>query len=337
MTERDNITQQHVPSERVAGEDFIHYWIRLFENKDAYGLSCEQIADLLNRDQGVSYGESKWRKDYSMFTKGREYERRLMNGSICNRILCLSDFHVPFHLPISTFEPYVGKVDTLILNGDIGDCQAISKFPKAYRISPMEELIQTRTFLIELIEFLKPKKVICLYGNHDLRFQNYLSKHLDTDILELMPKTSLELILLDGFKHYDKKTHTKSSYLPLCEEIDSVDIEYVDSWYTQVGDAIFCHPIAFSSSILQTANRAVSYFRNEGFAFKQLICAHTHRIGSYKVGDTMLYEQGCCCDVQKMNYHDGLLTPSQQAGYIFLGQDAQGNTIPSSVELISLK
>lgn len=336
MIGHDNTDIHQESYQRLQGEDFIHYWIRLFENKESYGLSCDQIAELLNRDQGVDYGESKWRKDFAMFTKGREYERKLLSGSITNRILCLSDFHVPFNLPVDTFSSYAGKVDTLVLNGDIGDCQAISKFPKAYRISPMEELIQTRAFLIDLIELIHPKKVICLYGNHDIRFQSYLAKHLDTDILELMPKTSLELILVDGFKHYDKKAHAKYTYLPLLDELHDVEIEYIDSWYTQIGDAIFCHPIAFSSAILQTANRAVTYFRNEGFNFKQLICAHTHRLGSYKIGDTMLYEQGCCCDTRAMNYHDGQLTASQREGYIYLGQDATGKTIPSSVNLVSL-
>lgn len=332
----DNMENPTQVYDRNPGEDFIHYWIRLFENKEAYGLSCEAIAALLNQDQGVDYGESKWRKDFAMFTKGREYERKLMVGSVANRILCLSDFHVPFNLPIDTFHSYIGKVDTLVLNGDIGDCQAISKFPKAYRISPMEEIIQTRAFLIELIEMLHPKKVVCLYGNHDIRFQSYLAKNLDTDFLELMPKTSLELILIDGFRHYDKKAHTKSTYPPLKDEIQDIEIEYIDSWYTQIGDAIFCHPIAFSSTIMQTANKAMTYFRNEGFVFKQLICAHTHRVGSYRIGNTMIYEQGCCCNTKEMNYHDGQLTNSQREGYIYFGQDVSGNTIQSSVELVSL-
>ena len=47
-----------------------------------------------------------------------------------------------------------------------------------------------------------------LYTSHDLRFQNYLAKNLDSDILELMPKTALELILIDGFNHYNKELHT---------------------------------------------------------------------------------------------------------------------------------
>lgn len=125
------------------------------------------------------------------------------NDMVATRILSLSDLHIPFQKPVETFKQYSGKVDVLQLNGDLGDCQAISKFNKTYRVNPMEELIETRHYMVQLIEMIRPKKVVVTYGNHDIRFQNYMSKNLDTDILELMPKTSLELIFVDGFTHYD--------------------------------------------------------------------------------------------------------------------------------------
>lgn len=321
---------------RNQGEPFTDYFVRLFEHKDEYGLCCDEIAVLLNDEQGTDYGESKWRKDYAMFSKGRAYERSLRDGSIANRILCLSDFHVPFQLPVETFADYAGRVDTLVLSGDIGDCQSLSKFPKAYRVSPMEELIETRSYLITLIDYIKPKKVVVLYGNHDIRFQSYLAKNLDSDILELMPQTSLELIFVDGFKHYDKRLLAKVSYPALKDVIEDVEIDYIGNWHTQIGDTIFCHPIAFSGGIMKTAEKAMGYFRNEGSDFSTLVLAHTHRIGSYKMGDTMLYEQGCCCDVNKLHYGDGKLTPSQKEGFIYFGQDINGHTIASSVELVAL-
>lgn len=321
---------------RQIGEPFTDYWIRLCEHKDRYQLTYDMIAELLNADQGTSYTECKWRKDYAMFSRGREYERKHAGMIADNRILCLSDFHVPFQLPVSTFIEYTGKVDTLVLNGDIGDCQAISKFPKTYRISPMEELIATRGYLIELIGTIQPKTVVCTYGNHDIRFQNYLTKSLDSDILELMPQTSLELLLVDGFNHYDKRQMTKVWYEPLTKVFPDIDIVYTDKWWCQVGDAVFCHPYAFSSAMMKTADRAMQHFRNEGFRFKTLVMAHTHRLGSYKVGDTMLYEQGCCCDVEQLHYGDGKLTPSQKEGFIYFGQDVHGNTIPETVRLVSL-
>lgn len=321
---------------RQQGEDFISWFIRLFENKADYGLTCEDIASLLNEDQGTDYSESKWRKDFKMFNKGREYERKLRFGSVENRILCLSDQHVPFQLPASTFAKYCGRVDTLVLNGDIADCQAISKFPKTYRVSPMDELIEARQYMIDLIEVIQPKEVVVIYGNHDIRFQSYMARSLDSDILELMPQTSLELICIDGFHHYNKRSRTKVYYPPLTEVLDEVKITYVDNWYAQIGDTIFCHPIAFSTGIMKTADKAVDYFRNAGMVFKNLVMAHTHRVGFYKEGSTTMYEQGCCCDVKKCHYADGKLTAPQKEGYVYLGQDINGNTIAESVDLVSL-
>lgn len=248
-------------------------------------------------------------------------------------ILSVSDLHVPFQLDYHLLADY-RNVDILQLNGDISDNQAISRFPKAYRVSPMEEIIQTRKYLIDLIEYIKPKKVIVNYGNHDIRFQNYLAKNLDTDLLELMPKTSLESILVDGFRHYDKRERTKVEYKPLVDVFDDVIIEYTDNWYCQIGDTIFCHPTAYSSGILKTAEKAMLWFRNEGFDFANLVMAHTHRSGQYTIGNTTIYEQGAFCNTKANNYSNGKLVNSQKEGFIFMSQDSSGKTIKSKTRLV---
>lgn len=298
-------------------------------------MNCTQIAELLNFENGQNFGESTYRKRYTAFKAGRLYEQQKDSKGVATRILSISDTHVPFQLPISTYENYVGRVDILQLNGDIGDCQAISKFPKSYRVSPMEELIETRQYLIDLIEYINPTKVVVNYGNHDLRFQNYFSKNLDTDLLELMPKTSLELILVDGFHHYNKRMKTKVWYEPLQKEFYDLEIDYTDNWFCQIGDTIFCHPLAFNSGLLKTAERAMYFFRNEGKQFTNLIMAHTHRIGNYMIGNSTIFEQGCCCDVSKANYSDGRLVNSQKEGFLYLCQDKNGNVINYKQECLN--
>lgn len=321
---------------RKKDELFDDYFVRLFENKLSYGLSCQDIADILNAETGVTYGESKWRKEYAAFHRGMMYAKAKAMRGVKNRILCISDTHVPYQLPVNTFAEYAGVTDTLVLNGDIADCQAISKFPKTYRVSPMSELIQTRQYLIDLINYIAPQRVVINYGNHDIRFQQYLAKNLDTDILELMPKTALELIVTDGFNHYDKQAGTKTYYAPIQEVIEGVEIIYTDSWFCQIGETIFCHPSAFSSGILKTAEKAVQYFRNEGHVFNALVMAHTHRVGEYKQGNTVLYEQGCCCDVTKQHYADGRLVSSQKEGYIYICHDDNGNVIREHSRLVEI-
>jgi predicted phosphodiesterase len=321
---------------RFDGESFDDYFVRLFENAPMYNLKCQEIADLLNEECGEQYNESKWRKDFKLFDRGRIYERNKFERGVVTRILSISDLHVPFQKPIETFEEYIGRIDILQINGDVCDFAAISKFPKAYRSSPMEEMIAARQYLIDLIEYLRPKKVVVTYGNHDIRFQTYLIKNLDSDILELMPETSLELICVDGFTHYDKKLRAKVKYEPLCKIFDNVEIEYTGSWFCKIGRTIFCHPLAFKSGIMKTSQDALTWFRNEGHDFDCLVMAHTHRLGSYVIGNTVIYEQGACCETKKMHYNDGRLTMSQKEGFLYLCLDKDGNLLREQSKLISI-
>lgn len=262
-----------------------------------------------------------------------EYDNYLygQNGTAL-KVLHISDLHVPFQKPIETFSKYINRVDILVLNGDISDMQGISKFPKTYRVSPMEELIETRNYIIELISYIKPQKVMISYGNHDLRFQNYFQRNLDTDALELMPKTSLELIVEDGFTHHDKRWGSKVKYSPIKEVFENVDIEYIDNWYTKIGKTICCHPVTYKSATLKTATDAVAWFLKNGHDFSSLIMAHTHRVGYTKIGDIDVYESGCCCETSKLNYNEGKLIDPQKEGFIYFCQDTNGNIIKDKLE-----
>lgn len=321
---------------RKTDESYDDYRVRLFENKDTYKINCQQIADLLNFESGNNFNESTYRKFYAAFNEGRKYEQKKNFNGVCNRILSLSDFHVPFQLPIETFSEYVEKVDVLQINGDVLDCQSLSKFSKVYRISQMEEIIGGRQYLIDLIEFINPKEVVITFGNHDLRLQNYLSKNLDTDLLELMPQTALELIFVDGFNHYDKRSKSKIWYEPLNKVFSKVKVDYTSNWFCQIGETIFCHPLAFNSGILKTSERAMQWFRNEGYIFTSLVMAHTHRIGEYIIGNTTTYEQGCCCDVKSNSYIDGRLVNSQKEGFLYICQDKDGKIIKDKTKQIVL-
>lgn len=58
---------------RLPQEDFDTYALRLYENKSQYGLNSESIAELLNKESGLSKTESAFRKFYTAFRKGRDY------------------------------------------------------------------------------------------------------------------------------------------------------------------------------------------------------------------------------------------------------------------------
>lgn len=318
--------------QRLEGEDLDGWEIRccLAKKRGTTNLDWIEIRDML----GLDITPDQLRKQAVGYEK---YDNHIHGyNSVATTILSVSDLHVPFQLPKELLSDYVNRTDILQLNGDISDMQSISTFPKAYRVSPMEEIIETRKYLIELIEYINPKKVVITYGNHDIRFQSYLAKNLDSDLLELMPKTSLELIFVDGFRHFDKRERTKVEYKPLKDVFENIEIEYVDNWYCQINDTIFCHPMAYSSGILKTAEKAMLWFRNEGFNFTRLVMAHTHRSGQYTIGNTTIYEQGAFCDVKKNNYSDGKLFNSQKEGFIFMCQDHEGNTIDDKTKLVVL-
>lgn len=317
----------------------IHDWaLRLYANAKEYGIDCEEIGQLLNAKTGTDKTESAWRKYYKAFREGIDYERNSKLRAVKERILVLSDFHYPFNKPIETFSAYKDRTDTLVLNGDLMDCTSISKFSKSFRINPLEEMIGTRQYLIDLIEYLKPKKVVATYGNHELRLGAYLAKNLNNELQELMPETALDYLFEDGFTYYDRRNRVKVRYTPITEVFPEVEIVYSHSWWYQDPKTgiVFCHPKAFSTQPMKTAERAMGFFRNEGLVFDTLVMAHTHRLGSYKIGKTMLYEQGCCCDTKKMSYSDGLLVNEQKEGFLYLCADEDGHIVSDATELVAL-
>lgn len=322
---------------RRSGEQYYDYMIRLFDLQDKRELTCEDIAELLNYETGEAKGESAYRKFFRAFQDGREYEQKKREAGVYTRILCLSDLHVPFELPLNTYAEYAGKIDILVLNGDLLDMQSISRFPKVYRESPMDELIKCRQYLIDLIEMLKPSEVYATIGNHEVRFQNYLSKNLDTDLLELMPMTALDLIFEDGIRRYDKRTKAKVWYDPLIKVFPEIKIHFNSDWKVKVGSVWFAHPFAFSSENLKTAERAMDFFlKNDPDKFQAVVLAHTHRTGDMKKGLLTIYEQGACCHVDKMNYTDGRLSDKQQKGFMLICLDKDGNLLYEATKRIVL-
>ena len=318
---------------RNDNETDFEYKLRLCKSKinKEIDLDWQEIVDLLKLEVSADHLR---KTAYGII----EYDTYIHGfDGVATTILSVSDLHVPFQLPISTFSDYVSKIDILQINGDVADCQALSKFSKQYRISPMEEMIQGRQYLIDIIEYIKPKKVVVTYGNHDKRFANYFAKNLDTDILELLPDTSLELILVDGFKHYDKRTKSKVQYDPLCEVFDDVEIVYAGDWKCKIGKTWFVHPLAYRQGTLATAEQAMNYLhRTEKETFDCVVMAHTHAVGDTKKGFIRLFEQGACCDVNKMNYMDGRLSNPQKMGFALICQNKDGDIIEDKSKVIVL-
>lgn len=99
-----------------------------------------------------------------------------------NRILVLSDVHIPFHdnKAIRLAIEYGHKIDanTILLNGDIFDFYAGSKFVKDSRIVNWKAEIESGKQFIEYIIAEFPKaKIIFKIGNHEERFEIYMMQN----------------------------------------------------------------------------------------------------------------------------------------------------------------
>jgi hypothetical protein len=70
--------------EKKDEESFLDYHIRLFANKETYGIDSYEIAELLNKEYGSNYSESKWRKDYAAYVYWKDY---IMNKNLDKEIL----------------------------------------------------------------------------------------------------------------------------------------------------------------------------------------------------------------------------------------------------------
>lgn len=318
--------------ERKDGESRFEYKLRLCLAKlnKEIDLDWAEIAALIGEDVSADH----LRKTAYGF---KEYFDYIHNGvGVANRILSISDTHVPYQLPLTTFKDYIDIVDTLVLNGDLLDMQSLSKFPKMYRISFMEELIQGRQYLIDLIEYIKPKSVHIVVGNHDARMGSYLAKNIDSDILELMPNNPLDLIVDMGFTHYDKRNKTRITYEPIRNKFNDVEVIYDCKWWCRVGESIFCHPLAFSSGTLKTTEKALTYFNSIREYPEVVVMAHTHKLAECVTGGVYLYEQGTCSRIEELDYMDGRLSVPQQKGFIYLCHDDKGKLIKEKTKLIKV-
>lgn len=251
------------------------------------------------------------------------------------RILCISDVHIPFNLPVDIFSDYKGIVDTIIVNGDLLDCFSASSYPKKFKINMDEELVLGRQYLIDLINLISPKKIMFTLGNHEYRLQKYCIDRLSTELMGIIPTDPLDMIINEGFKVNDLRNKTQTTYSSIREVFNNLEIVYEKDWWIKEGNVIFCHPMNYSSGMLKTTEKAVNYFLRIDRSFSGLVMSHTHKIGSFVQGDIKMYEQGCVCDLNKLDYNNGKLVIPNQNGFMYIGLDDEGNIIDSKTKIVT--
>ena len=319
---------------RLENETPFEWKLRLCKaklNKDI-DLDWSEIADTLELDVSADHLR---KTAYGLM----EYDNYIHNcEGASERILCISDIHIPFNLPVDIFASYKGIVDTIIINGDLLDCFSCSSFPKKFKVNLDEELVLGRQYIIDLINMISPKKVMFTMGNHEFRMQRYYSDRLSNELLGIIPTDPLRMIIDKGFEVKDERNKTQTQYSSIREVFEDTNIEiiYEQEWWIKEGNVIFCHPLNYSSGMLKTTEKAVNYFLRVDRTFTGIVMGHTHKIGSFTQGGIKMYEQGCVCDLNKLDYNNGKLIIPNQNGFMYIALNSDGDIIDSKTRIITL-
>lgn len=232
------------------------------------------------------------------------------------KMLVLSDIHCPYQISniLEIVEKHKDEIDTLVLGGDIIDCYSISSFATLEPRPLVVEMASCHRLLKDIQDIIPNAKKIIIKGNHELRWEKYLSS-MKSEVNKLHSDNIMQEIV-KGFEYHDRHAGTVTKYEPL-------DYEVIDDWYCQVNDVIVCHPLTFSRVAGKTSEMALNYFVEHGENFNACLVAHTHKVSScYKYGKYAA-EIGCLCLPQEYA-NSGKLTYTQQINGYYLATFKDG-------------
>jgi len=228
------------------------------------------------------------------------------NTSVCIvplkalRVVVLNDLHIPFHDPaaVSLTEQLLALLtpDIIVLNGDIIDFFAISRYSKDPRRKLMlgEELQQTRRFLERWDKLFSPALWLFLEGNHEERMRQYLWQKAP----ELSSLEELHLAFLLGIHG---KSHWK--YLETANEPSPIgmDIEPV----VRFPELLIMH-----GGRIRVGGNTINIARSIFYRMlRNIVVGHWHRADSYIQLDYYGMARGCwvvpCLAYQRPHWDSG--------------------------------
>jgi predicted phosphodiesterase len=162
---------------------------------------------------------------------------------IAKKLLIFSDFHIPFQDNKSItamFDFCIDKgIDSIVIDGDLMDCFAISRFDKEpNKIRFVDEIKLTKQFLDALQKTFIDAKIYYKFGNHE----NFFEKYLMTKAPDIFDNPEFHLnVLLDL---YNK------------------DIQYIeeDRYIVVNGELKILHGHEYKNGISSPANPARTAF-----------------------------------------------------------------------------
>jgi hypothetical protein len=220
------------------------------------------------------------------------------------KVFVISDIHVPF-----TDEEKLQKAidlnrtaDMVIIGGDVMDMYGCSRHRKRKSV-PHEVEVDNTVRLIEYLSQLFPW-VRIIKGNHDSRAMKKVQDSIPSELLYLVDNEPLGLIVR-AFEN----------------------VEYIDDWWTQIGDAIIAHAERSSSIEGRPATLLGDFFTHKGWA-KRLgimpprvfVQAHTHQVSTVYREDTKYFECGCLATVMEYTLDSTAFMRPPMNGFVSLVQ-----------------
>jgi len=161
----------------------------MFKEKPKVFVSLDAARCLIRKLRGAHGGQVAadktamkplgWQKNVIPKTQATEREDFLISGK--NRVLVLSDIHVPYHdtkaLQTAIAHGKKQNPTVILLNGDVGDFYGASAHDKDPRRSLSTELDAIRQFLFYLRAQFPKARILYKIGNHETRMERYLTKN----------------------------------------------------------------------------------------------------------------------------------------------------------------
>jgi predicted phosphodiesterase len=250
------------------------------------------------------------------------------------RIVIASDFHAPFQDNWAVGELIAresANADTLIINGDLQDFYAISRFVKYEQVSVESELAAVDALLGQLSAAFS--EVILVSGNHDhARFEKQLRSLLSLEmvhVIEYLTGGNMSVLRLMAERY------------PNVRFADTKVGRFGVSWLYQHGDVVCTHAEKYSrvpGAALRGIDEWLTDF--EGVLgldpWRILVQAHTHAMAwiPWKA-DKLIVECGAMCALHGYQLQAKIAGRPQRIGYVTLEQQA-GQTDINSVRLVWL-
>lgn len=269
-----------------------YYIYRMYNiEKIANNLTNKQLRDIICEELNINVRESYLRGIAKNISIGINLERNKIKFD--KSIMFINDIHAPFERKdlLQIISKHANEITTLVIGGDLMDCESISSFSKINRMTLLQELIYTYKLLNKIRKILnKGQNIVLINGNHEERLKTLVCKMQEKDLQKFINPNILEM-LVDGFTVYEdnKKKHYKG--------IEG--IKYIPHWYANIDDKIIIsHPKDFSQVDGKMCEKVSEHFLNKHEKFEVCVFAHTHKYSQMKVSrrqGIFVVENGCLC------------------------------------------